>query len=60
MEANKLTEDYILEYLDKLEQSLNNQVSKSFKTMEQRIQTVDNTLTKIENQFELQDNQVSM
>ena len=54
-----MTEDYILEYLDKLEQSLNNQVSKSFKTMEQRIQTVDNTLTKIENQFELQDEQVS-
>ena len=30
LEANKLTEEYILEYLEKLETSLNNQVSKQF------------------------------
>ena len=37
IEANKLTEDYILEYLDKLETSLNTRVVGQFQAMERRI-----------------------
>jgi len=37
LEANKLTEDYIMDYLDKLEQNLNNRVIGQFTAMEKRI-----------------------
>ena len=49
IEANKLNEEYILDYLEKMEQELNNRVSKQFQAMEKRIMGVDNTLSKIEN-----------
>lgn len=48
IEANKLSEDYIMDYLEKMESELNSRVVKQFHNMEKRIQTVDNTLTKIE------------
>ena len=48
LEANRLTEDYIMDYLEKLEQSLNSRVIGQFQAMERRIQAVDNTLTKTE------------
>ena len=48
-EANKLTEEYILDYLEKLESRLNENVLKRFLDMEGKIASVDRTLTKIEN-----------
>lgn len=53
LEANRLTEDYIMDYLDKLESSLNSRVIGQFQAMERRIHAVDLTLTKTEQQFEL-------
>ena len=37
LEANKLTDDYIMDYLEKLEQNLNNRVMGQFTAMEKRI-----------------------
>lgn len=37
LEANKLTDDYIMDYLEKLEQNLNNRVIGQFTAMEKRI-----------------------
>ena len=48
-EANKLTEEYILDYLEKLERRMNESVIKRFLDMESKIDAVDKTLTKIEN-----------
>ena len=48
-EANKLTEEYILDYLEKLESRVNENVLKRFCDMESKIAAVDKTLTKIEN-----------
>ena len=48
LEANKLTEEYINDYLDKLESSLNQRVMGQFQAMERRIQAVDGTLSKVE------------
>ena len=59
MEANQLTEDYILNYLDTLEQNLYKRVSGQFQEMDDRIRTLDSALTKIEVQFEQQDNRVT-
>ena len=58
-EANKLTEEYILDYLEKLERRMNENVIKRFLDMESKIDAVDKTLTKIENQFDLQDREVT-
>ena len=58
-ESNQLTEEYILDYLDKLEQNLNNRVLGQFKAMERRITLVDGILSKIEGQFDFQDQQVN-
>jgi len=59
MEANQLTEDYILNYLDTLEQNLYKRVSGQFQEMDDRIRTLESALTKIEVQFEQQDNRVT-
>mmetsp|Transcript_19724 Transcript_19724/g.24329 ORF Transcript_19724/g.24329 Transcript_19724/m.24329 type:complete len:119 (+) Transcript_19724:1-357(+) len=48
LEANRLTEDYIMDYLEKLETSLNSRVIGQFQAMERRIQAVDTTLSKTE------------
>jgi len=37
LEANKLTDEYIMDYLEKLEQNLNNRVIGQFTAMERRI-----------------------
>jgi len=37
LEANKLTDDYIMDYLEKLEQNLNNRVIGQFTAIEKRI-----------------------
>ena len=44
-----------MEYLEKLESNLNQRVVGQFQAMERRIQAVDTTLSKIENQFDFQD-----
>ena len=59
MEANQLTEDYILNYLETLEQNLYKRVSGQFQDLDDRIKTLDCALTKIEGQFEQQDNKVT-
>ena len=59
MEANQLTEDYILNYLETLEQNLYKRVSGQFQDLDDRIKTLDSALTKIEGQFEQQDNKVT-
>ena len=59
LEANQITEDYIVSYLDSLEQNLTKRVSGQFQELDERIKTLDTSLTKIETQFEQQDNKVT-
>ena len=58
-QANSIQREYIETYLDKLEQTLNNTVHSQFQTLERRINMVDSVLTKVEQQFDQQDQQVS-
>lgn len=52
IEANQITEEYILNYLDSLEQNLNKRVNGQFQDLDERIKKVDTTLTRIELQFD--------
>ena len=58
-EANQITEEYILNYLDSLEQNLNQRVQGQFKDLENRIATADSVLRKVEAQFDTQDREVT-
>ena len=58
MEANHITEDYIKNYLDGLEKNLTQRVTSQFQALEKRIQSVDQTLSNIENQFGLQEREI--
>ena len=58
-EANQITEEYILNYLDSLEQNLNQRVSGQFQNLEKRITMVDTVLHKVEQQFDAQDREVN-
>jgi len=51
-EANQITSDYIVNYLDSLEQSLSERVTGQFHALEERIASVDKTLSKVEDEFE--------
>ena len=58
-EANQITEEYILNYLESLEQNLNQRVQGQFQTLENRIATADAVLRKVEQQFDTQDREVT-
>lgn len=51
VEANQITHDYINSYLDKLDTQLQNRVQNQFSAIEQRISTVNQTFTSVENEF---------
>jgi len=51
LEANQIMEESILDYLDKLEQQLHLRVNEQFHDLQARINQVDGTLSRIENQF---------
>ena len=59
LEANQITEDYIITYLESLEQNLDKRVNGQFQELDERIRSLDSSLTKIETQFETQDNRVT-
>ena len=59
LEANQITEDYIITYLESLEQNLDKRVNGQFQELDERIRSLDSSLTKIETQFETQDNKVT-
>ena len=48
LEANQITEDYIITYLDSLEQNLDKRVNGQFQELDERIKSLDSSLTKIE------------
>ena len=51
-ESNKITEEYIGSYLDKLSHTLTVKVSNQFQQMEQRLLQVDENLSRVEHEFD--------
>ena len=52
VESNEIINDYIANYLDQLQQSLNSQVNAQFDTLKTKIESIDGVLTKIEREMD--------
>ena len=58
-EANQITQEHITHYLQELENTLTNRVQDNFKILESRIQTANKKLTKVEQQIEQRDKEIT-
>ena len=52
VESNQIMDEYITNYLDQLQQSLNDRAKTQFSQLKQRIDSIDKSITKIETELE--------
>jgi len=51
-ESNTIMHDYILDYLDQLQQSLTNRVGTQYQALKHSIDNIDQMMTKMENEID--------